>query len=84
MSTYDDMMSTRPDNPFEDEEYRAMAEKRQREWDSNEGLLHELNLDEPATGRGHYILVCEHLKSHGINPDDADAEQLLAALKAVA
>jgi hypothetical protein len=67
--------------PLEDDpELRELARKRQQEYLIDALLAKELNLDEPEVGRDIYMKACADLKRRGINPEDADAETLQAAL----
>jgi hypothetical protein len=65
-----------------DEQIARYGEEHQRDWETDQEMNEILGLKpEPEIGRRLYTLACQDLKARGINPDDVDAEMLLAALK---
>ena len=64
-----------------DEQLKAWASERQREYEIGEQLDRELGIVEPELGQDVYLLACRDLRAKGINPDDADAETLQAAMR---
>jgi hypothetical protein len=64
-----------------EEEFEAMAAARQREYEITTLLDQELGLAEPEIGNDQMVKAAAVLRDRGINPDDANQEQLLDALR---
>ena len=79
------MIASRPKDPRDTDEYRAMAAEREAEYLLSERLYQDLGVEpEPEFGRGHYGAACADLRKRGIDPDGCDADTLLDALNRTA